>query len=91
LLYVLLCRGKGVSVVPQQEALSQALTHKHEPFSTSGSTDSDSVAYHNVLVQSYLQQQLVIAGQKMQFSHFIVLLFGWEAGCVAASTPASST
>jgi len=60
------CRGKGVSVVPQREALSHALTHKHERHSSTSSSSSgggDDVQYLNVLVQSYLQQQLVIAGR----------------------------
>jgi hypothetical protein len=53
-----------VSVVPQHAALAQALTHSREPTSSSSSDGaSEGVHYHHVLVQSYLQQQLAIAGR----------------------------
>uniref|UniRef100_A0A383WF20 Tubulin--tyrosine ligase-like protein 5 n=1 Tax=Tetradesmus obliquus TaxID=3088 RepID=A0A383WF20_TETOB len=62
-------RGKGVSVVPQHQALSQALMHTREPDSSSSSSSSggdsaeDGISYHNILVQQYLEPQMVIAGR----------------------------
>ncbi|KAF6250579.1 hypothetical protein COO60DRAFT_1646502 [Scenedesmus sp. NREL 46B-D3] len=58
-------RGKGVSVAPQHQALSQALMHTRDPGSSIGSHSNtvDGATYHNILVQQYLEPQLVIAGR----------------------------
>jgi hypothetical protein len=60
------CRGKGVSVVPQHQALSQALMHSHKLGDESWSSTAnivDGILYNNILVQQYLEPQMVIAGR----------------------------
>eukprot|EP00879_Flechtneria_rotunda_P016502 GHRR01017270.1.p1 GENE.GHRR01017270.1~~GHRR01017270.1.p1 ORF type:complete len:910 (+),score=306.65 GHRR01017270.1:263-2992(+) len=55
-------RGKGVAVVPQHQALHQALTHSKDA-AAAASKALNGVMYHNILMQQYLEPQLVIAGR----------------------------